>query len=213
MTEAGLRREGTPGPRFSFSSLGGDVQTLRPLFGAVLLGAVWATPALAQRPLGAMDVSRVHSQTVENALQGKVAGAIITANSGAPGGGLQVRMRGVTSVFGNAQPLYVVDGVPVSNTVIQNGLNAVTAASAGRAGTSALQTQDQGVNRIADLNPGDIERIEILKGPSAAAIYGSPAGNGVALITTPPGAPGESRFSDRKSTRLNSSHLVISYAV
>jgi TonB-linked SusC/RagA family outer membrane protein len=273
------------------------VQTLRPLFGAVFLGAVWATAALAQRPLGgtvtdldlgtpiasarvgvkgtgigaltkadgrftltapegaltlevrrigyqsatvavasdqaeveiklkatalqlseqvvtgqattvarrnlandvasvgAADLSRVHSQTVENALQGKVAGAIITANSGAPGGGLQVRMRGVTSVFGNAQPLYVVDGVPVSNTVIQNGLNAVTAASAGRAGTSALQTQDQGVNRIADLNPDDIERIEILKGPSAAAIYGSQAANGVVLITTRRGAPGETRFS------------------
>jgi len=145
--------------------------------------------------LGAMDVSRVHSQTVENALQGKVAGAIITANSGAPGGGLQVRMRGVTSVFGNAQPLYVVDGVPVSNTVIQNGINSVTAANAGRAGTSALQTQDQGVNRIADLNPDDIERIEILKGPSAAAIYGSQAANGVILITTRRGAPGETRFS------------------
>ena len=145
--------------------------------------------------LGAEDVSRVHSQTVENALQGKVAGAIITANSGAPGGGLQVRMRGVTSVFGNAQPLYVVDGVPVSNTVIQNGINSVTAANAGRAGTSALQTQDQGVNRIADLNPDDIERIEILKGPSAAAIYGSQAANGVILITTRRGAPGETRFS------------------
>jgi TonB-linked SusC/RagA family outer membrane protein len=145
--------------------------------------------------VGAADLSRVHSQTVENALQGKVAGAIITANSGAPGGGLQVRMRGVTSVFGNAQPLYVVDGVPVSNTVIQSGLNAVTAASAGRAGTSALQTQDQGVNRIADFNPSDIERIEILKGPSAAAIYGSQAANGVVLITTRRGAPGETRFS------------------
>src|SRR5437667_776888 len=145
--------------------------------------------------VGAEDVSRVHSETVENALQGKVAGTIITANSGAPGGGLQVRMRGVTSVFGNAQPLYVVDGVPVSNTVIQNGINSVTQANAGRAGTSALQTQDNGVNRIADLNPNDIERIEILKGPSAAAIYGSQAANGVVLITTRRGAPGETRFS------------------
>jgi len=145
--------------------------------------------------VGAQDISRVHSQTLENALQGKVAGAIITANSGAPGGGLQVRMRGVTSVFGNAQPLYVVDGVPVSNTVIQNGINAVTAANAGRLGTSALQTQDNGVNRIADLNPADIERIEILKGPSAAAIYGSQAANGVIIVTTRRGAPGETRFS------------------
>src|SRR3989454_11652039 len=95
--------------------------------------------------VGAQDISRVHSQTLENALQGKVAGAIITANSGAPGGGLQVRMRGVTSIFGRSQPLYVVDGVLVANTAISNGLNAATAASAA-AGLNA-SNQDNPVNR------------------------------------------------------------------
>jgi TonB-linked SusC/RagA family outer membrane protein len=137
------------------------------------------------------DVTEVHAQTLENALQGKVAGAVITANSGAPGGGLQVRMRGVTSIFGNSQPLYVIDGVPVSNAVIQNGLNAVTQSAGGLNSSN----QDNGVNRIADLNPADIENIEILKGPSAAAIYGSQAANGVVIITTKRGAPGETRFS------------------
>ena len=141
--------------------------------------------------IGGEQLTRTHNQTIENALQGKVPGAVITANSGAPGGGLQVRMRGVTSIFGNSQPLYVVDGVLVANTAIPNGLNAATAAGAGlNAGI-----QDNPVNRIADLNPSDIETINFLQGPSAAAIYGSSAANGVIIITTRHGAPGPARFS------------------
>jgi TonB-linked SusC/RagA family outer membrane protein len=137
------------------------------------------------------ELNRAHSQTVENALQGKVAGAEVTANSGAPGGGMQVRMRGVTSIFGNTQPLYVVDGVPVSNTAIANGLNAATQAAGGMNSSN----QDNPVNRIADLNSNDVETIDLLKGPSAAAIYGSQAANGVIVITTKRGAPGQTRFS------------------
>jgi TonB-linked SusC/RagA family outer membrane protein len=139
------------------------------------------------------DVNRVHTETIENGLQGKVAGVIITENSGAPGGGLQVRMRGVTSIFGNSQPLYVIDGIPVSNSVIQNGLNSVSQAAAPV--LLGASNQDNGVNRIADLNPADIESYEILKGPSAAAIYGSSAANGVIVIRTRRGSPGEPRFS------------------
>jgi TonB-linked SusC/RagA family outer membrane protein len=141
--------------------------------------------------VGSEDLSHTQTATLENALQGKVAGTVITSNSGAPGGGLQVQMRGVTSIFGNSQPLYVVDGVPVSNTIIQSGLNAVSGAGAGmNAGI-----QDNGVNRIADLNPEDIASLEVLKGPSAAAIYGSSAANGVIIITTKRGQPGKTRFS------------------
>ena len=88
-------------------------------------------------------------------------------------------MRGVTSVFGSADPLYVVDGVIVSNEVIQSGLNSITAAA--RASSNA-SNQDNGVNRIADLNPNDIESLEVLKGASASAIYGSKAANGVVII-------------------------------
>jgi TonB-linked SusC/RagA family outer membrane protein len=139
------------------------------------------------------DVNRVHTETIESGLQGKVAGVIITENSGAPGGGLQVRMRGVTSIFGNSQPLYVVDGVPVSNSVIQNGLNSASQAAAPV--ILGASNQDNGVNRIADLNPADIESYDILKGPSAAAIYGSSAANGVIIIRTRRGTPGDPRFS------------------
>lgn len=137
------------------------------------------------------DLSLAHSETIENALQGRVPGAVITANSGAPGGGMQVRMQGVTSIFGRSQPLYVVDGVPVANTAISNGLNAVTAAGAGLDASN----QDNPVNRIADLNPSDIQSIEFLEGPSAAAIYGSSAANGVIVISTKRGTPGPARFS------------------
>jgi TonB-dependent SusC/RagA subfamily outer membrane receptor len=87
-------------------------------------------------------------------------------------------------VFGSADPLYVVDGVIVSNETIQSGLNAVTAA----ARSSNASNQDNGVNRIADINPNDIESLEVLKGASASAIYGSKAANGVIIIKTKQGS-------------------------
>jgi TonB-linked SusC/RagA family outer membrane protein len=133
------------------------------------------------------QLSRVPAASIENALAGKIAGAQVIANSGAPGGGNQIRMRGVTSVFGSADPLYVVDGVIVSNDVIQPGTNALTSAS--RTSSNATN-QDNGVNRIADLNPNDIETVEVLKGASASAIYGSKAANGVILIRTKTGSAG-----------------------
>ncbi|MGH7624437.1 MAG: TonB-dependent receptor plug domain-containing protein, partial [Gemmatimonadaceae bacterium] len=137
--------------------------------------------------VNAHELTQAHAPTLDNALQGKVAGVEITANSGAPGGGMQIRMRGVTSIYGNSQPLYVVDGLPVANTITTNGLNAITQGGG--------DDQDNSVNRIADLNPNDIENIEVLKGPSAAAIYGSSAANGVVVITTKRGQVGRPRFA------------------
>ncbi len=133
--------------------------------------------------------SRVSAPSLENVLAGRIAGAQVSANSGAPGGGNQIRLRGVTSVFGSADPLYVVDGVIVSNEVIQPGLNAITAAARTAMGSNA-SNQDNGVNRIADLNPNDIESLEVLKGASASAIYGSKAANGVIIIRTKQGTTG-----------------------
>jgi TonB-linked SusC/RagA family outer membrane protein len=135
----------------------------------------------------AEQLSRVPAASIENALAGKIAGAQVIANGGAPGGGNQIRMRGVTSVFGSADPLYVVDGVIISNDVIQPGTNALTSA---RRASSNSSNQDNGVNRIADLNPNDIETVEVLKGASASAIYGSKASNGVVLIKTKSGSAG-----------------------
>ena len=137
--------------------------------------------------VGAEELTRAHATTLDNALQGKVAGVEITSNSGAPGGGMQIRMRGVTSIYGNSAPLYVIDGLPVSNTVTASGLNTITEGGG--------DNQDNSVNRIADLNPNDIASIEVLKGPSAAAIYGSEAANGVVVITTKKGQVGAPKFS------------------
>ncbi len=135
--------------------------------------------------------------TLDGALYGKFTGVVINQNSGAPGGGLSVRLRGVTSIQGNTQPLYIVDGVYVDNSSIAAGLNAVSAAAAG--GNSAALLQDNASNRIADLNPDDVERIEILKGASAAAIYGSRAAAGVVIITTKRGKSGETKFKFNQS--------------
>ncbi|WP_034918405.1 SusC/RagA family TonB-linked outer membrane protein [Gillisia sp. CAL575] len=128
--------------------------------------------------------------TLDGALYGKFPGAIVSANSGAPGGGLSVKLRGATSIQGNTQPLYIIDGVYVDNSSIAAGLNAVSAASAG----GSASNQDNPSNRIADINPEDIANIEILKGASAAAIYGSRAAAGVVIITTKRGVAGETSY-------------------
>ena len=137
--------------------------------------------------IGGEQLNRAPTPTVENALQGKIAGAIITTNSGAPGGGVQVQLRGTTSIGSSSSPLYVVDGVIVSNDAISSGLTTITQASR-VIGTS---NQDQQVNRIADINPADIEDISVLKGASAGAFYGSAASNGVIIITTKRGRQGK----------------------
>jgi TonB-linked SusC/RagA family outer membrane protein len=135
-------------------------------------------------------LTRVSAPTIDNAMQGKIAGAIVSQNSGAPGGGTQVQLRGVSSILGAYSPLYVVDGVIVNNSTIQSGLNVITNASrAGSAGNFS-SSQDQSVNRIADLNPNDIESVQVLKGPSASSIYGSKGTNGVIIITTKQGTVG-----------------------
>jgi TonB-linked SusC/RagA family outer membrane protein len=131
-------------------------------------------------------------QTLDGALQGKFAGAQITANSGAPGGGFSVRLRGVSSINLSSEPLYIIDGVYANNA--QNATGAGTGPFSGATGQTA-GTQDQAPNRLADLNPADIENIEILKGPSAAAIYGTRANAGVVIITTKRGRAGRTSVS------------------
>ena len=141
--------------------------------------------------VNADELTRAPTGTLESALQGKIPGALIQANSGAPGGGIQVNLRGVSTIVGQVDPLWVVDGIVVSNVAIPNGQNAVSCAQCG----GNPRNQDNPVNRIADLNPEDIERIEVLKGGSAAAIYGAKATNGVIIITTKRGQTGKPQFN------------------
>ena len=111
-------------------------------------------------------------------------------NGGAPGGGMQVQIRGITSMFANAYPLYVLDGVIINNETVNSGLNTISQADGG----AASDEQDLSPNRVADLNPEDIETIEVLKGASASAIYGSKASAGVIIITTKKGRAGKPRI-------------------
>ncbi len=136
-------------------------------------------------------LNRVPAATLDDALQGKVAGANIQRNSGAPGGGIQLQLRGISTINGSSSPLYVIDGVIISNSSIPSGLSALTASTGNVTGSD----QDNAVNRTADINPNDIANIEILKGPAAAALYGSKAANGVVIITTKRGIRGEFRAS------------------
>ena len=137
------------------------------------------------------QLNRAPVQTLEGALQGKIPGALIQMNSGAPGGGGQINLRGVTTINGGVDPLIVVDGMVIANDAIQSNMDAVTAAAAG----GNPNPQDNAVNRIADLNPNDIQSVEVLKGASAASIYGAQAANGVIIINTRRGQPGKPRFS------------------
>lgn len=148
--------------------------------------------ANAVATVSAEDLTRAPVASFEQALQGRVAGANVQANNGAPGGGIQVQLRGTSSIIGDHRPLYVVDGVIVSNDEIASNAHVVTVSSSNpvRGGQ-----QDNAPNRIADLNANDIESIEILKGASASAIYGSKATNGVVLITTKRGRVGAPRFN------------------
>ncbi len=141
--------------------------------------------------ISAEELVPAPAQTLERALNGKIAGISISQNTGAPGGGINVNLRGTSTITGDTQPLYVIDGVIMDNSAIEPGLDLVTAAT----GAGSARPQGQPTNRIADINPNDIESIEVLKGASAAAIYGAKATNGVVLITTKRGRPGETRVN------------------
>ena len=134
------------------------------------------------------DVSQVQAQSVDRALQGRIAGANIQTNSGAPGSGVQVQIRGPHTIIGNAEPLIVVDGVIYSNVTVASGLSTVTASSSNIGRGNA---QDDGTNRLADINPNDIESIEVLKSAAAGSIYGSKAANGVVIVHTKRGSGGK----------------------
>lgn len=127
------------------------------------------------------SISSISGKTVESLpiispdqlIQGRAAGVVASSESGEPGGGMNIRIRGTTSITGSSDPLYVIDGVPI----ISNNI--------------AASTFGQPVNPLADLNPSDIESLEILKDASATAIYGARAANGVVLITTKRGKKGK----------------------
>ena len=139
----------------------------------------------------AIDIANIPQPSVDQLLQGKASGLTITQNSGAPGSNTSVRIRGVTSLSGTNEPLYVIDGVPISGD----------ANNSSTSGRSPLQTAagftytQNSVSPLALINPNDIESIDVLKDASATAIYGNRASNGVIIITTKRGKNGNAKIN------------------
>ncbi len=130
----------------------------------------------AQTTVSAKDIEKTVNTTVEQAIQGRSPGVYVTQNSGQPGGGMSVTIRGISSITGNTEPLYVIDGVQIQGQPVSFGAQSSS-------------------NPLAGLNPADIDDIQILQGPSATAIYGSRAANGVLLITTKRGKTGDAKIT------------------
>lgn len=145
--------------------------------------------------LKAEGLNRAKPVDVSSALQGKIAGAQVSQNSGDPAGGFSIKLRGTSSILGSSDPLYVIDGV-----ILNNATTNVTNLNVSK-GNSNLQI---GQNRSSDINPNDIESIEVLNGGAAAAIYGSRAANGVILITTKKGKAGDTKYTFSSSITTNS---------
>jgi TonB-linked SusC/RagA family outer membrane protein len=160
-----------------------------------------STIKTAKRELG-NNITSVNSDAIERsgsnnlfgALQGKLPGAQITQNSGDPAGGITVRLRGVKSLSGPSDPLYVIDGVIVSNSTV----NVSQTALGNQVGEAAV-----GNNRLVDINPADIESLNVINGAAAAAQYGSRASNGVVLITTKKGKAGAPKITFSTSFTVN----------
>lgn len=123
------------------------------------------------------EIAETQRENFFNAIQGRVAGASVTSTSGAPGASSQVVLRGFNSLSGNNSPLIIVDGLPMNNDVFNQH----------RLASDLDNRNNDFTNRAADINPEDIESISILKGPEAAALYGTEAGSGAIVITTKKG--------------------------
>ena len=144
------------------------------------------------------DISESGRENFIDALQGRVAGVNVTASSGSPGASSTVVFRAPTSISGNNNPLYVIDGVPMSNTTFDMNSQWAVPPS-----TSTTGAQNDFTNRGSDINPNDIENVSILKGAAAAALYGSDASNGAIIITTKKGKSGQSRVTYSNNVKFD----------
>ncbi|WMI68013.1 SusC/RagA family TonB-linked outer membrane protein [Mangrovimonas sp. YM274] len=138
-------------------------------------------------------MTEARESNISNAISGKVAGVQVTGTSGSVGASSRIVLRGNSSITGNNEPLYVVDGVPIDNRSFGN---------AGSGGGVDLP------NGAADINPDDIESVTVLKGPNAAALYGLRAGNGVIVITTKSGS-GAKKFGISINTNVTFSNPLL----
>ena len=145
------------------------------------------------------DLIDSRQTNVVNALQGKIAGVNITSSGGAPGEGASIIIRGGTSLDGDNQPLFVIDGMIMDNSSFSES----SAPGAGSQFNGMLGRSVGAANRAGDLNPEDIESITVLKGPAAAALYGLRAAGGAVVITTKKGVAGRTTLNFRTQVSVD----------
>ncbi len=191
--------EANTGDELEFSYMGYTTQTIKVSSNVVNVTMSENTEVLAEVVVTAMgikrdrkalgyevgevkgeDLTRAGDPNVATAMAGRVAGLVVQETAGGASGSTRVVLRGTTEMTGNNQPLYVIDGVPMDNTGF------------GQAGTEGGYDLGDGISSI---NPDDIESMSVLKGPAAAALYGSRASHGVILITTKKANTGDSKWS------------------
>lgn len=144
--------------------------------------------------ISSKDLVNSGATGIDQALTGKVAGALINQNSGSAAGGISVTLRGVGTISGSSDPLYIIDGVYLNNNT-----------------NNLLNLGGNNQNRLVDLNPNDIDRIEIIKGAAGAAIYGARGSNGVIQIFTKRGKSGKTRFNFSSNLKINQLRKKIEY--
>lgn len=142
------------------------------------------------------ELAETQRDNFMNALNGRVAGAMITPTSGNPGASTSIMLRGISSIGGNNQPLFVVDGLPIDNRTFNQG--ALVSDSPNR--------NNDYQNRGADINPNDIETLTVLKGPEATALYGLDAASGAIVITTKKGTVGRGRITYDNAFRFENAY-------
>ena len=147
--------------------------------------------------VSAVDMTRSGESLMGNSLSAKASNVIVNAVAGDPGASTTIKIRGANTISGSFQPLIVVDGMPLNNSTVYGGGNNISG------GTSAGTVQQ---SRLNDINANDIESVEVLKGASAAALWGSRAANGVVMITTKDGEAGTMKMNYKRTMSFDEIH-------
>ena len=147
--------------------------------------------------VSAVDMTRSGESLMGNSLSAKASNVIVNAVAGDPGASTTIKIRGANTISGSFQPLIVVDGMPLNNSTVYGGGNNISG------GTSAGTVQQ---SRLNDINTNDIESVEVLKGASAAALWGSRAANGVVMITTKDGEAGTMKMNYKRTMSFDEIH-------
>ena len=176
----------------------------------VVVGAVGITVekkslGYAEQTVKSDQLNGTGTSNIMDELDAKVAGLQVINSSGDPGAGTYINLRGPTALTGNNQPLIVIDGIPVDNSI--NNFDPSFAGFAAGAANGQLNGGTQPTNRGLDINPSDIESVTVLKGPAATALYGIQAANGALIITTKKGHKGEEGIGVEVNSSLTFSNV------